>query len=166
AVDVHVLETRLAVEAARPDIWVVVADAVPAEVFELLPRGRRETDRVGVVRARIEPRITALVILHELRRVLLVLLGKVVLPDVGGLRDVNVGRDDLVVHWTPPDLRGYESPDDGVNAERGVEKLSGHPTFRRWEGCDEVERFCGVDHRRIARHRARDRRCRSEARRA
>src|SRR6185503_12313428 len=93
-VGVHVAETLLAIPAARARL--IVGDAEPLELLEAAARRRDEADRVRSADREL-PRVAALVVLHELRGVLGVLLGEVLLPDVRWLEDVDVGGDDLVL---------------------------------------------------------------------
>ena len=92
AVDVHVLEPGRAVVATGARL--LVGDAEPAELVERHPGRRDEPDRVGLAADRGQPRVAALRVLHELRRLVRVLLGQPVGPDVGRLEDVAVGVDD------------------------------------------------------------------------
>src|SRR5947207_13386065 len=92
-----------------PSPWV--RNAEPPELFEAPARRRHQTDRVGRADREL-PRVAALVILHELRRVIGVLLGKMLLPDISRLEDVHVGGDDLVA------LASHRDPLGGSGAAR------------------------------------------------
>ena len=95
AVDVHVLEALDAVVATGARLFV--GDAEPAELVVRHTRRGDEPDRVGVAADGREPGVAAHGVLHELRRLVLVLLGQPVRPDVGRLEDVAVGVDDAVL---------------------------------------------------------------------
>ena len=72
----------------------LVGDAEPAELVEGMPGVDTRPIGIGIATDRGEPRVAALGVLHQLRRLVLVLLGQPVLPDVGRLEDVAVGVDD------------------------------------------------------------------------
>ncbi len=96
AVEIHVRKARLPVVATGSRL--LVGDPVPPELVERHPRCRDQADRVGLASDRGLPRVAALGVLDELRRLVLVLRGQPVGPDVRGLEDVAVGVDDSVLH--------------------------------------------------------------------
>ena len=94
AVDVHVGEAGLGVEAARPHR--LVADADGREVEERQARGGGEADRPHALAVVERPEV-AFVAVHDLRRAVLELRRHPPDPGVGRLVDVRVAVEDRVV---------------------------------------------------------------------
>ena len=62
--------------------------------FAVVGSYQRSADRIRITAHRGQPRVAAVGVLHQLRRLVLPLRPEVVLPDVGWLEDVAVGVDD------------------------------------------------------------------------
>ncbi len=99
AVDVHVGEPRRAVVATRAGL--LVRHAGPPELVPRQPGRRDEADRIRIGRARELPRVAAVDVLRQLRRLVLQRLRKPRLPDVGRLEDVCVGGHDAEARHAP-----------------------------------------------------------------
>jgi hypothetical protein len=90
AVAVHVLDPLVDVPAAPPD--PAQGGGLDAVLLGLLARHRVEADVRDLVPL-VDPHVGAVVLVHELRRELLPLLGKVVVEERGRLDDVVVDAD-------------------------------------------------------------------------
>src|SRR5262245_20934266 len=109
-----------------------VARAGPLELLGMRADARDEAERLGRGGAHVEPGVTPVAVVHELRRGLEVLPLEPALPEVGRLDGVRVGRDDAVRAGHAEGLAGERArgeADDG-EGERAAPTLAVLPAKR------------------------------------